>query len=120
MPFSETPANQPSWDPSQPTDATANAEPAPYLDQQLDGNAAGGVLGAIFPFEMTTAVATCAGCGATNPIGAVMAYMHGMGTVLRCPGCGTALIRVAHIQDRYYLDLRGVGVLQLSAAVPSA
>ena len=82
-------------------------------DQRLDGNAAGGVLGMIFPFEMTMAVATCAGCGASNTLGAVAAYMHGMGVVLRCPGCDTALIRVVHARDRYYLDLRGVRALQI-------
>ena len=32
-------------------------------DLRLDGNAAGGLLNEIFPFEMTTAQATCAGCG---------------------------------------------------------
>ena len=39
-------------------------------DQHLDGNAAGGVLGQIFAFEMTTAEAICAHCDAVGPIGA--------------------------------------------------
>jgi hypothetical protein len=80
----------------------------------LDGNAAGGVLGAIFPFEMTMAMATCAGCGTRHPLGAEMAYMHGMGTILRCSMCDTVLIRVAHIQGHYFLDLRGMQVLQIA------
>jgi uncharacterized protein DUF6510 len=87
---------------------------------RLDGNAAGGVLGALFPFDMTMAMACCAGCGATSPLGAVMAYMHGMGTILRCPGCDTALIRVAHVRDRYYLDMRGMRMLQITETVTSA
>ena len=82
-------------------------------DQHLDGNAAGGMLGMIFPFDMTMAVATCAGCGASHPLATVVAYMHGMGMVLRCPECDTALIRVAHARGRYYLDLRGARVLQI-------
>jgi len=120
------PRTEPTGDPNPPapTDASATsgaAETSEQLDdRRLDGNAAGGVLGAIFPFEMTLAVATCAGCGTTNPLGAVMAYMHGMGTVLRCPTCDTALIRVAHLQGRYYLDLRGVRLLQIAEDVSSA
>ncbi len=85
------------------------------MENKLDGNAAGGILQAIFPFEMTLAQATCAGCGTTNAIGATAAYMHGMGTVVRCPFCDTVLIRVAHVKGRYWLDMRGVRVLQISA-----
>ena len=50
---------------------------------RLDGNAAGGLLNEIFPFEMTTAEATCGGCGTMRPIGELMLYSHGMGAVLR-------------------------------------
>jgi ribosomal protein S27E len=85
------------------------------MENKLDGNAAAGVLQAIFPFDMTLVQATCAGCGATNAIGAAAAYMHGMGTVIRCPSCNTALIRVAQVKGRYFLDMRGVRVLQISA-----
>ncbi len=99
-----------------PTKTPGNPNPSvePFDEQRLDGNAAGGVLGMIFPFDMTMAVATCADCGATKLLGAVMAYMHGMGTILRCPTCDTALIRVAHVRGRYYLDLRGMCVLQIT------
>ena len=85
------------------------------MENKLDGNAAAGTLQAIFPFEMTLVQVTCAGCGATNAIGATAAYMHGMGTIVRCPSCDTALIRVAHVKGRYFLDMRGVRVLQISA-----
>jgi hypothetical protein len=85
------------------------------MENKLDGNAAAGILQAIFPFEMTLVQATCAGCGTTNAIGATAAYMHGMGTIVRCPFCDTALIRVAHVKGRYFLDMRGVRVLQISA-----
>jgi NAD-dependent SIR2 family protein deacetylase len=85
------------------------------MENKLDGNAAAGILQEIFPFEMTLVQATCTGCGATAAIGALAAYMHGMGTVVRCPSCDTVLIRVVHVKGRYYLDMRGVRVLQISA-----
>jgi uncharacterized protein DUF6510 len=52
---------------------------------------------------------------AANPLGATAAYMHGMGTIIRCPVCDTALIRVAQVKGHYFLDMRGVRVLQISA-----
>jgi Family of unknown function (DUF6510) len=85
------------------------------MENKLDGNAAAGILQAIFPFEMTLVQATCAGCGTTNAIGATAVYMHGMGTVVRCPSCDTALIRVAHVKGAYFLDMQGVRVLRISA-----
>ena len=84
------------------------------MENKLDGNAAGGILQEIFPFDMTLVQATCTHCGATDVIGALAVYMHGMGTVLRCPISDTVLIRVAHIRGRYFLDMRGVRVLQIS------
>ena len=83
------------------------------MENKLDGNAAAGILQAIFPFEMTLAQVTCTGCGATNVIGATAAYMHGMGTVVRCPVCDNALIRVAQVRGHSLLDMRGVRVLQM-------
>ena len=83
------------------------------MENKLDGNAAAGILQAIFPFEMTLAQVTCTGCGATNAIGATAAYMHGMGTVIRCPSCDNVLIRVALVRGHYLLDMRGVRVLHM-------
>ncbi len=83
------------------------------MEQKLDGNAAGGILREIFPFEMTMAEATCVTCNATGPIGTLAVYMHGMGTVIRCPHCDNVLIRIVHGKGRYWLDVRGVRVLQI-------
>jgi hypothetical protein len=83
------------------------------MENKLDGNAAAGILQAIFPFEMTLAQVTCTGCGTTNAIGATAAYMHGMGTVIRCPSCDNVLIRVALVRGHYLLDMRGVRVLHM-------
>jgi hypothetical protein len=85
------------------------------MENKLDGNAAAGILQEIFPFEMTLAQTTCAGCSTTNAIGAQAVYMHGMGTVIRCPACDMVLIRVVHARGHYWLDMRGVRVLQISA-----
>jgi hypothetical protein len=81
--------------------------------EKLDGNAAGGVLRAIFPFEMTTVEGVCAGCGEHHVMGTVAVYKTGMGTILRCPSCDTVLIRIAEIESHYWLDMRGVRVLRL-------
>lgn len=84
--------------------------------EQLDGNTAGGVLHEIFPFEMTTVEATCNNCSSTGAIGMLAAYVHGMGTVVRCPSCDNVLIRVVHAKGRYWLDMSGVQVLQIAEA----
>jgi ribosomal protein S27E len=83
------------------------------MENKLDGNAAAGTLQEIFPFDMTIVQVTCAGCGTTDAIGALAVYMHGMGTVVRCPSCDTVLIRVAQIKGRTFLDMRGVRVMQI-------
>ncbi len=83
------------------------------MENTLDGNAAAGMLQEIFPFEMTLAQVTCTGCGITNMIGATAAYMHGMGTIVRCPSCDMVLIRIVHAKGGYLLDMRGVRVLQM-------
>ena len=85
-------------------------------EQRLDGNAAAGLLAEVFAFEVTTARAACVHCGATGEIGAQMAYMTEIGTVLRCSSCDNALIRIVRQQDgpqRYWLDLKGIDYLQL-------
>jgi ribosomal protein S27E len=78
----------------------------------LDGNAAAGVLSEVFAHELTTAIATCAACGMTGPLGAVDLY-EGPGTVLRCPSCEAVLARIAHIAGGTRVDLRGISVLRL-------
>ena len=85
------------------------------MEKKLDVNAAGGILQVTLPFDMTLVEATCAGCGATSATGATAAYMHGMGTVVRCQSCDTVLIRIAQAKGRYFLDLRGIRVLEIGA-----
>jgi len=82
-------------------------------ERKLDGNAAAGVLDEVFRFEATTMVVTCAGCGTAGPIGAAMAYVTEMGTVVRCVECSSVLIRCAEIRDRVVLDMRGAASISL-------
>ena len=84
------------------------------MDEKLDGNAAGGVLQEVFPFEMTTTIGTCAHCGATNEVAVLSVYMTAMGTVIRCPDCEGVLIRVVKAKGEYWLDMQGVRVLRLN------
>jgi hypothetical protein len=85
-------------------------------EHRLDGNSAGGLLGEIFAFEMTTAQAACASCGTLSRIGQAMVYGHDMGTIVRCARCDNALIRVGRTPGRYLLDIRGVRYLQVEEA----
>ena len=85
-------------------------------EQHLDGNAVGGILGQIFAVEMTTTELICANCDAVGPIGAAVVYATAMGTIVRCPGCGEALIRFAHGPQRYRVDFSGTRLMQLAAA----
>ena len=84
---------------------------------RLDGNAAGGLLNEIFPFEMTAAEATCGSCGTLRPIGELVLYRHGMGSILRCASCDMALIRITHIRGCYRLDLSGMSCLRIDADI---
>jgi Family of unknown function (DUF6510) len=77
-------------------------------DRHVDGNAVGGVLMDVFGREMTTAVGTCASCGAVNPLGAVIAYTHAPGDVLACPGCGAVLLVAVHLRQGYRVTIESL------------
>ena len=81
---------------------------------KLDGNAAAGDLEQLFAFEVTTAVGTCANCGAVGAVGGTNVYAHAPGIVVRCPACQSVLLRVAHDGDsRYWLEMGGVRSLEI-------
>jgi hypothetical protein len=78
----------------------------------LDGNAVAGMLQEIFGVEMTTAVGTCGGCGASEPLGAVHVF-RGAGVVLRCPHCGNALAKVVRADTRLWVAFPGIRALEM-------
>jgi hypothetical protein len=84
-------------------------------DLRLDGNAAAGLLGELFAFEITTATMVCDGCGRASLVGALPLYMHQMGAVLRCPACDQVLLVVTRPHDEWWLDLRGVHIMRVAA-----
>jgi hypothetical protein len=85
-------------------------------EQRVDGNAAAGLLGEVFPFEMTMVRTLCATCGAMEPVGAELVYADAPGLVMRCMHCESVLIKLVHGGGRYWLDMRGVACLQIAEA----
>lgn len=83
-------------------------------EMRLDGNAIGGLLREIFAMEMTNAIGTCAHCGAVNEVGRVHVYVHAPGTVVRCPDCEQVQMKVVRAKGRYWVDLTGVRLLELT------
>jgi Family of unknown function (DUF6510) len=81
---------------------------------RVDGNAAAGILSELFVPDLTAARAKCAGCGVTRPIGALLVYAHGMGTVVRCPGCDRVVLRVARTPTHLWLDATGAKSIVIS------
>jgi hypothetical protein len=84
---------------------------------RLDGNAAGGALREVFAPEMTSALATCTGCGTARPVGALLEYGHGMGVVLRCPGCDTAMLRIVRTRGWLRVDASRISLLTIPESV---
>ena len=81
---------------------------------RVDGNAAAGILSELFVPDLTSARAKCAGCGTTRTIGALLVYAHGMGTVMRCPGCDRVVLRVARTPTHVWLDATGATSIVIS------
>jgi uncharacterized protein DUF6510 len=86
---------------------------------RLDGNAAAGILSEIFVSDVTTALATCANCGANGALGTLVVYAHGMGTVIRCPQCDAVVLRIARTRSHLSLDMTGAKVVVMAAAAPA-
>ncbi len=82
-------------------------------DLVLDGNAAAGLLQEVFSADVTAAEGTCGGCGATDLVGALVAYTQAPGLVIRCRQCEAVLIRIVTDGRRHWVDLSGLRTLQL-------
>ena len=74
----------------------------------LDGNAAAGELSRIFAMDVTSAQGQCANCGARKRFAEAHLYVHCPGLVARCALCGHVLLRLANVEQRIFLDLRGM------------
>jgi hypothetical protein len=82
----------------------------------LDGNAVAGELSEIFALDLTTAVVTCADCGATGEFAGAHVYeLDGMGTVMRCSACEGVLARMVHARGVLWIEMRGIRVLRVRA-----
>ena len=79
----------------------------------VDGNAIAGLLQEVFAVEMTTAIGTCAECGAAEPVGAVHVF-RGAGVVMRCPHCGNVLLTILKDDTRLRIGFVGVRTLQVT------
>ena len=78
----------------------------------LDGNAVAGDLREVFALEMTTAVGTCSGCGASEQVGAVHVF-RSAGTVLRCPHCDNVLVTIVKEDARMWIGFPGVRTVEV-------
>lgn len=87
------------------------------MTEPLDGNVLAGPLSSLFAPDLTAAVAVCAGCGRAEVLAAGMVYGAPMGLVLRCAGCGDALLRYAETPNARTLDMRGVAALRITTTV---
>jgi uncharacterized protein DUF6510 len=79
----------------------------------LDGNAVAGLLQEVFAADMTTAIGSCATCGATEPVGAIHVYLAA-GIVLRCPHCDNTLAAIVRDERRVWITLQGIRALELA------
>ena len=79
-------------------------------DLVLDGNAVGGLLQELYGSDVTAEVGTCPSCGHDAHVGAMLAYTHGPGMVLRCPSCTDVLIRVARTPRGTFVEVRALGI----------
>jgi hypothetical protein len=79
--------------------------------ENLDGNAAAGVLREVFGTEMTGYAGTCGSCGTTAALGESAAFTGGPGTVLRCARCDGLLIGITRVRGVRCVDLMGLAAL---------
>ena len=81
-------------------------------DLMLDGNAAAGLLAALFAEDVTAVPGRCADCGTVNALGALRAFVRAPGTVLRCPACDGVVLRIVETTEAIYIDARGAAYLR--------
>jgi hypothetical protein len=83
------------------------------MTDELDGNAAAGLLAEVLAPDITIAISTCATCGDARPVAELRAYLQAPGLVLRCATCQAVQIRMVRAPGRAWIDLRGIRVLEI-------
>lgn len=83
----------------------------------LDGNAVAGDLADVFAVDVTVAVTTCASCHHTAPMATLRGYLRAPGIVLRCASCDAVQLRLVRSDQRAWLDLRGIDLLEIPLSV---
>ena len=73
----------------------------------LDGNSAAGLFSEVFAVDMTSAQATCAGRDAVGEVGTLRMWAVEMGAVLRCPSCGSVVLRLTSTPSSVWIDASG-------------
>ena len=94
----------------------ASEQPEDEMTDHVDGNVLAGPLGSLFVPDLTTATAVCARCRRADVLAAGAVYGAHMGLILRCPGCGAALLRYAETPYVRTLDMRGIAALRITTA----
>ena len=79
----------------------------------LDGNMMAGAFADLFTFEVTTATARCASCGAIAELATAMVYVSDAGSVVRCAGCDAVLATVVQGDGRTWFGLRGISAVEV-------
>jgi uncharacterized Zn finger protein len=85
---------------------------AGVAETTLDGNAIAGLLADVFGEEMTTAMGTCAACGASREVATFAVFTRAPGTVARCRACASVLMVLVTIREITCVDLRGLVSLE--------
>ena len=104
----DEPTKQAGSQPSEDAEAMA-------LDRALtlDGNAVAGLLEEVFGWEITAQPTQCANCGHVAECGALLAFVGGPGTVLRCSVCKEVVVRIVRTDRATYVDARGASFFRL-------
>ena len=84
--------------------------------EELDGNAAAGILSEVFALEVTGARGRCDGCGKIAALGEARAFVEAPGVVIRCRACESVLVVLVRGDDRYWLGVGGLTWLELREA----
>jgi len=77
-----------------------------------DGDAAARDLSQLFGTDTTHVSGPCLSCGDQVVIAEAHAFLGGPGTVLRCPGCESVLLRMVRSPERTWLEISGMGYLE--------